>query len=56
MPATEKDLLLESGLPIFFEVGNYESFYLDLPSNRYGQIEPNSRSTNLTIVLGGTRS
>jgi len=37
MPSKEKDLLLESGLPIFFEIGNFEALGLNLPANHHGQ-------------------
>ena len=37
MPAREQNLLLESGLPIFFEIDNFDELGLALPPNRHGQ-------------------
>ena len=37
MPAKEDNLLLASGLPIFFEIGNFDELGLSLPSDRHGQ-------------------
>ena len=36
-PAAERDLLRESGLPIFFEIGNFQELGLEPPANRHGQ-------------------
>ena len=37
MPGKEEDLLLASGLPIFFEIGNWAELGLAAPDNRHGQ-------------------
>lgn len=37
MTSIERDLLLESGLPIFFKIGNWRELGLALPRNRHGQ-------------------
>lgn len=37
MPGKERNLLLESGLPIFFGIDNFEALDLNLPANRHGQ-------------------
>ena len=37
MPAKEKNLLLESGLPIFFDIGNWDELELNQPADRRGQ-------------------
>lgn len=37
MSSADRNLLLESGLPIFFEIGNFDDLGLALPHNRHGQ-------------------
>ena len=37
MPGKEQNLLLDSGLPIFFRIDNWEGLDLGLPANRHGQ-------------------